>query len=77
MPRVTAVDDRFGTYSHVRRRRLSRRSTVGRNDRKDKDEESQGDGFVGWMPRAPEPGKHATDEEEDQPQDKDQIEDGE
>jgi hypothetical protein len=56
---------------------LSRRNTVGRHDRKDKDEESQGDGFVGWMPSKPELGKHATDDEEDQPQDKDQIEDGE
>ncbi len=39
--------------------------------------ESQGDGFVGWMPRKPEPGKHATDDEEDQSQDKGQNEDGE
>jgi hypothetical protein len=28
---------------------------VGKHDRKDKDEESQGDGFVGWIPRKPEP----------------------
>jgi hypothetical protein len=56
---------------------LSRRSTVGKHDRKDKDEEFQGDGFVGWIPRKPEPGEHATDDEEDQFPDEDQNEDEE
>jgi len=59
---------------HVRCRRLSRRNTVGKHDREDKDEASQGDGFVGWMPSKPVPGKHATDDEEDQPQDQNEDE---
>jgi hypothetical protein len=50
---------------------------VGKHDRKDKDEEFQGDGFVGWIPGKPEPGEHATDDtddEEDQSPDEDQNE---
>ncbi|MBV9058101.1 MAG: hypothetical protein JOZ09_02945 [Pseudonocardiales bacterium] len=47
---------------------------MGKHDREDKDEASQGDGFVGWMPSKPVPGKHATDDEEDQPQDQNEDE---
>lgn len=50
---------------------------MGKHDRKDKDEESKGDGFVGWIPSKPEPGKHAMDDEEDQSRDRDQNEDDE
>ncbi|MGH3935916.1 MAG: hypothetical protein ACRDS1_13220 [Pseudonocardiaceae bacterium] len=45
---------------------------MGKHDRENKDEESKGDGYVGWIPSKPAPGKHARDDEEDQ--DKDQSE---
>ncbi|MGH3753522.1 MAG: hypothetical protein ACRDRP_12640 [Pseudonocardiaceae bacterium] len=46
---------------------------MGKHDQNDEDERAKRDGFVGWMPRKPEPGKHAA--EDDDPKNKDQDKD--
>ncbi|MGH3774025.1 MAG: hypothetical protein ACRDRW_21985 [Pseudonocardiaceae bacterium] len=36
---------------------------MGKHDQDDEDEQAKLDGFVGWMPRKPERGKHAAEDE--------------
>lgn len=50
---------------------------MGKHDQDDEDERTKRDGYVGWMPRKPEPGKHAVeDDDEEEGQNKDQDDDG-
>ncbi|MGH3932308.1 MAG: hypothetical protein ACRDTF_20300 [Pseudonocardiaceae bacterium] len=44
---------------------------MGRHDRDDKDENVKGDGYVGWIPSEPEPGKHAAEDQDQDPVDED------
>jgi hypothetical protein len=58
------------------RRRSLRRNAVGKHDQDDEDERTKRDGFVGWMPRKPEPGKHAAEDDDEEDQNKDQDDKG-
>ncbi|MGH3937371.1 MAG: hypothetical protein ACRDTG_01845 [Pseudonocardiaceae bacterium] len=45
---------------------------MGRHDQDDEDDEMmKRDGYVGWMPSKPEPGKHAAEDQGQDPVDED------